>query len=97
MTCIELADVAAPEFLHEAGNGSRLWWCGQQMDVIVHQYVCVQPAAGIEQRLAQQCEVALPVVVVEKAGETIVPALDDVLRDKLADRVVVVWPSPKNE
>jgi hypothetical protein len=51
------------------------------MDVIVHQYVGVQMAFGIQQELAQKGQVAPAVIVIEEAGQAVVPALDDVLRD----------------
>lgn len=49
--------------------------------MVVHQYVGVQSAACVDQRFAQQRQVALPIVVVEKAGQPIVAALDNVLRN----------------
>lgn len=45
---VELADVASSKFLHEAGDCPDLWRCGQQVDMIVHQHVGVQLAAGVE-------------------------------------------------
>lgn len=53
MASIELADVAASELLHEASNCPYLWRRGQQVDMIVHEHVGVQFAAGVEQRFAQ--------------------------------------------
>ena len=78
---VELADVAASEFLHQACNSSDFWRRGQQMHMVVHQDVRVQLATCVEQCLAKQREVALPIVVVEKAGQAIVAALDNVLRN----------------
>jgi len=49
--------------------------------VVVHQHVGVQLAARIEQCLKQQREVTLPIVIIQKAGQAIVAALNDVLRN----------------
>lgn len=49
--------------------------------MIVHQHVGVQMAFGIQQELAQEGQVAPAVVVIEEAGQAVVPTLDDVLRD----------------
>lgn len=81
MTSVELANVATSELLHKAGDGSDLWWRGQQMHMVVHQHICVQPASRVEQCFAKQRQVALAIVVVEKARQTIVAALNDVLRN----------------
>ena len=81
MTDIELADVAASEFLHQASNRADVGRRDQQMNVIVHQHISVQSAACIQQRFAQQGDIALSIVLVEKAGQAVVAALDDVLRN----------------
>jgi hypothetical protein len=80
-TRVELTDIGTSEFLHEASDGSDFGWRGQQMDVVAHQYVCVQSGSGVEQCFAKQHQVMLPIVVVEKAGQSIVAALDNVLRN----------------
>ena len=68
LTGVELADVAASEFLHQASNRADVRRFGQQMNVIVHQHISVQSAACIQQCFAQQGEIALSIVLVEKAG-----------------------------
>lgn len=81
VTGVELADTAASEFLREASDGPDFWWRSQQMDGVVHQHLRVQCAAGVEQRLVQQRQVALPIVIVENAGQSIVSALNNMLRN----------------
>ncbi len=51
------------------------------MDVVAYQYVRVQSGYCVEQCFAKQPQVMLPIVVVEKAGQSIVAALDNVLRN----------------
>lgn len=78
---IELANVLAAELLHEGGDGARLRRRDEQVHVVVHQHVGMQLAAGGEQRFAQQVAIADAVGIVEEAGQAVVAALDDVLRD----------------
>ena len=78
---VELPDMTTPEFLHETSDGSDIGWRRQEMDVVVHQYVRVQIAPCVEQCFAKQGQVALPIIVVEKAGQSIVTSLDNVLRN----------------
>ena len=47
----------------------------------VHQHTGMQPAVRRGERVAQEVQVAIAVRVVEKAGQPIVPALNDVLRN----------------
>lgn len=93
MTGVELADIAASEFLHQASNGSNFRRRGEQVLVAVHQDVCMQFAACVEQRFTQQRQIALPVVVVKNAGQWIVAALDNTLR---YPGQVEPWLSPVN-
>ena len=79
MPCIELADVGAPELLHHGRDGAGRGRRDQKVDVVVHEHVGVQCAAGGEQRLAEQVQVAVAVVVIQKAGQAVVAALDDML------------------
>lgn len=76
---VELADVAAPEFLHQSRYAARFRWTQQQVDVVVHQHVRVQYAACFQQRLSEQVQVAAAVGVIQEAGQAVVATLDDVL------------------
>lgn len=76
-----MADVVASDLLHEAINSRCLWRCGRQVDVIVHEHVGVQFAASVEQRLAQQRQVTSSIDLIEKAGEAVIAALDNMLRN----------------
>jgi hypothetical protein len=78
---IELADRVPPQLLREAGNRTHIWWCREQMHVIVHQHAGVQAAAGCQKRLPQQMEMACTVGLIEEARKAIVAALNDVLRN----------------
>jgi hypothetical protein len=51
------------------------------MDVIVHQHVGVEMAAGMQQGFTQELQVSTSVVVIKKAREPIVSSLHDVLGD----------------
>jgi hypothetical protein len=51
------------------------------MDVVIHSYLRTPPAACVEQRLAQLRQITPPIVVVSKAGQSIVAALVNVLRN----------------
>ena len=50
---VEKADVLAPEFLHHPAQVTRSVRRCEQVDVVVHQHVGVQPHAGREQGAAQ--------------------------------------------
>lgn len=51
------------------------------MHVVVHPYIGVQLVVIREQRLAQSVEVARAVFDIKKAGQAVVAALHDVLRN----------------
>ena len=67
MTGIEQGYIASAEALHHAGNSTRRRRGDEQMHMIAHQYIGVQAAIGLEQRILQQAEIAQPVVIVQKA------------------------------
>lgn len=81
MAGVEQADVLTPELLHHPADVARLWRRGQQVDVVVHQYVRMQVHACRQQCFTQERQVAAPVAVIQEAGQPVVPALHDVLRD----------------
>lgn len=80
-----LADERTPELLHRPRDGARFGQCLQKKRVVVHQYVCMQCAAGSEQRLAQQIQITTAVVVAQEAGQAVIAALDDMLREGLVE------------
>lgn len=51
------------------------------MHVVVHQHVGVQLAAGRKQCFAQQLAITGTVFIVQEAGQAVVAALHDMLRD----------------
>jgi len=81
MAGVERADVLAAQYLHHPAQGAGFGRGGQQVHVVVHQHVGMQVAAGGEQGVAQQVAVAAAVFVVQEAGQAIVAALHEVLRD----------------
>jgi hypothetical protein len=78
---VEPADIAAPELLHHPADAAAFRWRQQQMHVVVHEDVGVQLAPCGHQRAAQQVAVMCAVVVIEEAGQSVVTALHDVLRN----------------
>jgi hypothetical protein len=78
---VELADILASELLHQARHGADVGWRDEKMDVVVHQHVGMQRDVSTEQGFVQQMQIAPPVDVIEEAGQAIVAALDDMLRD----------------
>lgn len=51
------------------------------MDVVCHQYVCVQPDAGVFEQLAQVKKINLMVAIAPETGALVVPSLNDVDSD----------------
>lgn len=72
--------ITAPHQDQHLGHAVGLFRREQQMDVIGHQHVGVQPAVLARQRFAQPAKIGEAVLVVEEARRPIVPALDDVQR-----------------
>lgn len=78
---IEQADVPAPESLHHPTDVAGGRWRRQQVHVVVHQDIGMEAHAAGREQFAQQLQVAQPVAVIEEAGQAVVAALHDVLRD----------------
>lgn len=78
---IEQGHVIAPEALHQRTCCSGQWWGKQQVHVVVHQHPAMQVATGLVQGFGQQVQVGAAVRIIQKAGQAVVAALDDVLRD----------------
>ena len=78
---VDVAHIAAPQRLHQAGDLSRGHRRDQQMHVVGHQHVGMHAAVLPAGDVAQVLEVADAVDVCEEAGLAVVAALDDVLRD----------------
>lgn len=81
MPSIELTDVLTPKLLHQLRGHAGIGWCQQEVNVIVHEHVSMKKAPRVQQRIAEQMQITLPVGVIEKAGEAIVTPLHDVLRN----------------
>ena len=51
------------------------------MYVVAHQHVRVQPAPEAQKPVTKALQVPLAIIVIEKAGQPVVPPLHDVLGD----------------
>lgn len=81
-------------------NGRRPGWarrhrahlvrCHQKVQVVAHQHIRMQPASETQQRVAHALHVALAILVVRKAWQSIVAPLHDVLPNS---GEVVAWKS----
>ncbi|WP_261985589.1 hypothetical protein [Burkholderia cepacia] len=76
-----MIDVLTPKLLHQLRGHAGIEWCQREVNVIVHEHVGVKKATRVQQRIAEQMQITLPVGVIEKAGEAIVTPLHDVLRN----------------
>ena len=52
IACVEAADVATPNRLHHAGNGTRAGWRYKQVDMVGHQYEGMYGAVMLERGFA---------------------------------------------
>ena len=77
---VEPPHVIAPQRLHHAAQPLGHRGRGQQVHVIVHQYIGVQRDLRRHRRLAQEAEVALAIRVVAKQRGAVVAALEQVVR-----------------
>ena len=68
------------ERLHHPWQCTRFRWRYQQMGVVAHQHIGMQHAAVPKQCFSQALQVTLPILVVEEAGQSVVAALDHMLR-----------------
>lgn len=81
MPCIEQGYVVAAKTLHQCACRARVWRGEQQVHVVVHQHPAMQLATGVVQGIGQQVQVGAAVQVIQEAGQAVVAALHDVLRD----------------
>ena len=81
MAGIEQCDIAPAHLLHENADGAGFTRSQQQMNVVVHKDVSMQPAAGRVQRFPEDGQVVKAILIVQEAREAIVAALHDMLRN----------------
>lgn len=81
MPRLEQADVLPTERLHHPAQVNGAHGRRQQVDVIVHQHIGVQPHSRRRQRFPQQLQIVQPVAVIEEARQAVVSTLHDVLRN----------------
>lgn len=70
---VKLTDVLAPKYLHQSRGHPDIGWCKQEVNVIVHEHVGMKTATRVQQRVAKQMQITLPVGVIEKAGGRLLP------------------------
>lgn len=73
--------IALAEQLHHPSRSIRFAWRQQEMDVIRHQHIGVDGAAGALCAKLQLIEIEAIIVICEKTGLAVVAALDDVKRN----------------
>lgn len=81
MPTIEQAGIVSAEGLHQARDSPHFVGSHQEMDVIGHQDVGMQHATVSQQPFPQALEVALSVLIIEKARKPVVAALHHMLRN----------------
>ncbi|KVS73425.1 hypothetical protein [Burkholderia cepacia] len=87
-----MTDVLTPQLLHQLRGHAGIEWCQQEVNVIVHEHVGVKKATRVQQRVAEQMQITLPVGVIEKAGEAIVTPAARCAEECWANRVEEVGP-----
>jgi hypothetical protein len=78
---LETAHVVALEGLHQPRQRARLAWCQQQMHVVAHQHIGMQPASEAQPCVALAWQVSLAILIVQKARQPVVSTLHHVLRN----------------
>lgn len=78
---IEQPGIVPRERMHQARQGSLLARRHQQVHVVAHQYIGMQPAPKSPQHLPQALQVALAVEIIQKAWQSIVAPLHHMLRN----------------
>lgn len=78
---VDVADIAAPEGLHDPDNHAGLRWGDQQVHMVGHQHVGMNLAATLEHDLVHFPQVAEIVAGLKETGLAVVAALYDVLGD----------------
>jgi hypothetical protein len=81
MPAIEQTGIVARERMHQPRQGTHLARRHQQMNMIAHQHIRVQATSKSHQRMPQALQVALAILVVQKARQAIVAPLHHVLRN----------------
>ena len=78
---VEQTHAVAREGMHQPRPRARLARCQQQMHVVTHQHLGVQPASAAQPCVALALQVTLAILIVQKARQPAVPALHHVLRN----------------
>src|SRR6185369_10625597 len=91
---VELVDVLAVELsdaLHEARAGVHLVRSEQQVHMVAHQAVRVQPASRAHEHAAEVEEIKRAIFVPSKTGGTVAGALDSMDRDPRKHEACTPW------
>ena len=76
---IEGRDICSPQFSHHARDSPCGFRRNQQVHVVAHQHIGVDPAAVARSGLTQHPSISAAVVIIEEARHPIVAPLDDML------------------
>ena len=90
LSIVHPAHVGPVYRLHHPRQAAGHIGCRQQVDVIVHQHIGVDPALLLTCVMTQQAQVGDAVAIRKEHALTIVAALDDMLR--ISGRIDAPWP-----
>lgn len=79
MAGVELTNILTAQLLHHASDVALCCGSGEQMHMVVHEHIGMQPNRRLAQGICQEREVAPPILVVKKARQAVVAPLDDML------------------
>lgn len=81
VAAIEQPGIVACKGMHQPRQRPCLTRCQQQVHMVAHQHIGVQPATEPPQRLPQALQVALTVKIIHKTRQPVVAPLHHVLRN----------------
>jgi hypothetical protein len=85
-----MVDVPTTNSLHDFGNAVCVLWSHEQVDMIGHQDVRMHRRRVPRRGFVERRQVETIIVLMKEDGLTIMPALDDMLRDPWQG--IAEWP-----
>jgi hypothetical protein len=73
-----MCNIALVKHLHEQGKASSVMWRQCQVDVVGHQHIRMDFAAGLLRKAHHPAQVVLEVVLAKEAGISVVSTLNQV-------------------